>query len=247
VLAGRGRSRPPDGHPGSLGLCVLEAVLAPRVGTTTTTAAVERYRALRSEALADPDADGADALLAVLEELGDEGWSARVGTRHRAWPAPTAPLKATATRLAARALVGAGVRTTTDLLRLLDAALEPVVLGPVLLEPVAEEPAGSPPTAGGWHRLRRAWTAVPGQGSGSSWHWLHQLAGSRRVVPDLAARRLVARALGPPLRSVDGSAAAAALEGAAAALGVPARELDHAAWRAAARSGRAPLQPLPAP
>jgi len=229
VLADRGTSRPPAGHPASLGLCVIEAVLAPRVSTTTTTAAVDRYRVLRRDALADPGADGPQALLAVLEELGDDGWAARVGTRHRAWPAPTAPLKATATRLAARALVDAGVLTTTDLLQLLDAELDPAT----------DEP--------GWGPLRRAWTAVPGQGSGSSWHWLHQLAGSRRVVPDVAARRLVARALDLPLRAVPGPAAAAALEGAAAALGVPARDLDHAAWRASARRGGRDTAPPAAP
>lgn len=216
----RGSWRPPPGHPGSLALCVVEAVHAPRLPVATTAAVVERYRAHRTREGGDADADDVAELLATFDALGgDEGWAAAIGTRHRAWAHAGAPLRAEAVRRAAEALRGARILTTVDLHGWAAGALaadEPDV--------AAGEGEAPDPVA--------AWRSVPGQASGLSWHWLVAQSRWQGAVPDAVVRRFVARALGLPSRSVGCGAAARLLDAAAVEVGVPARELDHAVWRA---------------
>ncbi|MEJ5869194.1 hypothetical protein WDV85_15735 [Pseudokineococcus sp. 5B2Z-1] len=241
------RIEPPVGHPASLALCVVEAVWAPRVRPTAVAGVVARVREHLAGTGGPGDGLDAPALLASFTVAGDdEAWATALATRHRTASTASAPLKATAVREAAEALVGVGVVTTADLLAVLrdhraaaaQAQTHARARAAAAPWPPVEPPAA--PASERWEAVRAAWCAAVGQSSGRSWHRLLLLAGAEQVVPDDDVRRFTSRLVrsllagGQPARagSRPGALEAAALlEAAAAVLGAPAREVDHVVWR----------------
>ena len=263
----------PPAATASLALAVLEAVWTPRVDVTTTGRVVAGFREAHG-----PDAGAESLVEAVRRAGGDEAWARDRATRHRVLPSVDAPLKATAAREAAQVLIAHGVAATGDLLSLLDAAR--AVPDPARPEPEHPHPHPDPdpdpdperfPTVREdltdeaeiraarerWDAVRRAWCAVPGQGSGRSWHRLLVLAGAGRVVPDDDVRRFVSRwHRGHQARWASGGMTARAstvpdvwvsarlLELAGELAGATPREVDHVAWRSELL--RTPATPPPA-
>ncbi|GAA2017377.1 hypothetical protein WDZ16_00720 [Pseudokineococcus marinus] len=247
------RVEPPVGHPASLALCVVEAVWAPRVRPTAVAGVVARVREHLASTAGPGDGLDAPALLASFTAAGDdEAWAAALATRHRTASTAGAPLKATAVREAAEALVDVGVVTTADLLAVLRdhraaaAQAQTHARARVALTPWPPVEAPAAPSSERWEAVRAAWCAAAGQSSGRSWHRLLLLAGAEQVVPDDDVRRFVSRLVrsllagGQPARagSRPGALEAAALlEAAAAVLGAPAREVDHVVWRSELQVG----------
>lgn len=237
------RVEPPVGHPASLALCVVEAVWAPRVRPTDVAGVVARVREHLAGAGGPGDPLDVLGLLASFTAAGDdEAWAAALATRHRTGSTAGAPLKATAVREAADALVGVGVVTTADLLAVLRdhraAAAEERARAASAPWPPVQPPAR--PAAERWEAVRAAWCDAAGQSSGRSWHRLLLLAGAEEVVPDDDVRRFTSRLVrglltgGRPARAGSRPGAldaAALLEASASVLGAPPREVDHVVWR----------------
>lgn len=189
-------------HQPSLALCVVEVIQAPGGLPSVTASVLERYAAFRAAQAGNAEKDGAKELLASFDTLGVEEWMERIGTRNRMPPRPGAPYKAETIQNAAKALLEHRVDSTKDLVRLKDKAA-----------------------------LRFAWTGLPGQTFGISWHHLLVLAGCPGIKPDAMQQRAIADVLGvAPLRVTD-QLIVELMQATAKSLAVDETDLDWALWR----------------
>lgn len=162
--------KPFDGYPGSLALCVLDAIWSINVRYPVTRGVIGRYRNQRRWQ-GNPEEDGLPELLAVYDRLGGvDAFIEQVGTRNRVATQSDAMCKGDAVLLAATALHDLGI-DTADQFRDADGT----TLG---------------------DQARKAWLAIPGQRSGISWRYLRMLAGLPDVKPDRMVVRFIASALG---------------------------------------------------
>ena len=200
----------PEGYPAGLALCLIDAVQSPGVPPAVVRKVVARYRAYRRAEGADPDTDGAVALLGTFHDLGSpQRWETAIGAPGRVSSERSAPAKTEVIEAAAAALSDLEVYSAADL----------------------REIAGY---ADGFRSIvHGAWTALPGQATGVTWRRLLMLAGVDAVWPDRIGVHFVASALDLPPRDVTPEFAVAALTGAAGVLGVPPGALDRTAgqWR----------------
>ena len=209
--------KPFEGYPGSLALCVLDAIWSLNVRYPVTRGVIGRYRNARRWQ-GNADEDGIPELLAVYAQVGGVAEFIRhVGTRNRVSTQPDAMSKGDAVFLAATALHDLGIDT-----------------------------AGQFRDADGTEladQAREAWTAIPGQRSGISWRYLRMLAGLPDVKPDRMVVRFVASALGVDVSAVTSDRAVDLIQAAAEQLGVDQRALDHEIWeyQSGKRAGHDPV------
>jgi len=146
-------------------LCIIDSVQSTGVKYASVVSVLDRYRAFRRGEGGDPSADGVpDPLRTFFSLGGDEMWADRIGNRNRTSTRRSAPLKATAIRLAAEGMANHGINTST---RLSSALADPTNHG----------------------AARAAWTSVVGQRSGITWHYVQMLAGARLGSVDLPRAR----------------------------------------------------------
>jgi hypothetical protein len=196
--------KPFAGYPGSLALCVLDAIWSVNARYPIVRGVIQRYRNQR-RFQGNPDEDGLPELLAVYDAVGGVGsFIDQVGTRNRVSTHPGAMYKGEAVFRAATGLHDLGVDTTEQFL-LADGA------------PLGEQ-------------AKDAWCAIPGQGSGVSWRYLRMLAGLPDVKPDRMVIRFLASALGVGERAVAPDRAVALVRAAAEHFGADQRALDHEIW-----------------
>ncbi|MGV0837402.1 hypothetical protein [Mycolicibacterium thermoresistibile] len=199
-------SEAPTGYPGSLALCIVDAVQSPMVRYPTVEKVVAQYRAYRVEQGGDPETDSAHDLLATFDQLGGhQGWAERLGNGNRTSTHAGAPLKAYAIEAEANGMIGVGVATTQD------------------LQKAAEDAARLAEVKGAWLR-------VPGQRSGVTWHYVQMLAGIPGIKPDRMILRFVAKALDLPFRQIGAPFCVELLTAVADELAMTPTELDHAIW-----------------
>ena len=131
---------PFEGYPGSLALCVLDAIWSVSTRYPITRGVIQRYRGQRRWQ-GNPDEDGLPELLASYSAVGGvDSFIDTVGTRNRVSTQPDAMRKGEAVFLAATALHDLGV-DTAEQFRSADGT------------PLGEQ-------------VRNAWRSVPGQRSG---------------------------------------------------------------------------------
>jgi hypothetical protein len=192
---------PPD-HT-SVALAAIDAVWGIGVRWSSVRNVLQRYRDGRRQAGGDPESDGPEPLIALIEDMGGpEGFADSVGNRQRT-STRNGVLKAQALRGVAEVLRDAGLSTPAQV----RAATDPQLAA-----------------------LRMAWTQVPGQGSGLSLDAFLMGCGRGGVKADRMVRRFVAQALGTTEQKVTPARAAALVTEAARRCGVPARRLDAAIW-----------------
>lgn len=92
-----------------LGTAVVDAIMSPRVSSSTVERVVERF----TRRFGDGDVD---ALSQSFTELGREGWRAELGTNHRVMPRPEAAYKSDVIASAATVLHQNGVHSCQDAL-----------------------------------------------------------------------------------------------------------------------------------
>lgn len=196
---------PFEGYPGSLALCVLDAIWSVNARYPITRGVIQRYRNQRRWR-GNPDRDGLPELLAVCETLGGvDSFIDTIGTRNRVSTQPGAIRKGEAVFRAATELHSLGVDTTEQFCR------------------ADGTPLGE--------QVRAAWCAIPGQRSGVSWRYLRMLAGLPDVKPDRMVIRFLASALGVDESRIDADRAVALVQAAAEHFGVDQRALDHEIWQ----------------
>jgi hypothetical protein len=192
----------PDDHT-SVALAAIDSVWGIGVNFASVRKVLERYRAARRAAGADPESDGPAQLLALIDDAGGaDGFAELVGNRQRT-STRNGVLKAEAVQRIAAVLDEAGLSTVAAVRAASDDAL-----------------AG----------LRAAWSQVPGQRSGLSLDAFLMVCGRGGVKADRMVRRFVADALGTTETRVAEARAGALLISAAAACGVDARALDARVW-----------------
>jgi hypothetical protein len=197
----------PEGYPGSLAQCAIDAIQSPGATPASVKKVLTRYRAYRVAQGGDPATDGVVALLGTFHDLGSaDAWARTIGDAGRTPSEPDAPLKAAAIEAAATALSDIEIYSAAD------------------LREVVNYPEHLP-------TVHAAWTGVVAQGSGVTWRRLLTLAGVPGVRPDRVVVRFVAGALGVEPPAVEPEFAAAAIELAAVDLGVEPITLDQAIWR----------------
>ena len=195
---------PFKGYPGSLALCVLDAIWSVSTRYPITRGVIQRYRGQRRWQ-GNPDEDGLPELLVFYGAVGGvDSFIDTVGTRNRVSTQPDAMRKGEAVFLAATALHNLGV-DTAEQFRSADGTL----LG---------------------EQVREAWCSVPGQRSGVSWRYLRMLAGLPDVKPDRMVIRFLAAALHVDERSIDADRAVVLVQAAAEHFDVDQRALDHEIW-----------------
>jgi hypothetical protein len=193
-----------EGYPGSLALCVLDAIWSISTRYPVTRGVIQRYRGQRRWQ-GNPDEDGLPELLAFYGTVGGvDSFIDTVGTRNLVSTQPGAMRKGEAAFHAATALHDLGV-DTAEQFRSADGT------------PLAEQ-------------VREAWRSVPGQRSGISWRYLRMLAGLPDVKPDRMVIRFLAAALHVDETSIDADRAVALVQAAAEHFGVDQRALDHEIW-----------------
>lgn len=202
----------PTGYRGSLALCVIDSVFSLRAAYSSTVAVVNRYRAARQQAGADPEIDGLGELVAAIDSVGGPRTAAGPALfDNRGYAPGTARrgtegvLKSEAIYSAATAMRHAGIDSTEDLREQLSSG-------------------------------RAAWLGVRGLGW-VSWDYLLMLTGADGVKADTMVQRFVATSVGAP--AVSGERAKVAVIDAAALLEVDARVLDHAIWLHQRKQGAA--------
>ena len=196
--------KPFEGYPGSLALCVLDAIWSVSVRYPIVRGVIQRYRSQR-RFRGDPDQDGLPELLAFYDTIGGvDSFIDEVGTRNRVSTQPGAVYKGEAVFRAATELHNLGI-DTTEQFRLADGA-----------------------QLGG--EAKNAWCMIPGQGSGVSWRYLRMLTGLPDVKPDRMVIRFLATALSIEERSIAPDRAVALVQAAAKHFGVDQRALDHEIW-----------------
>lgn len=197
--------REPPGYPDGLAICVLDCIwsLGARYQDHVVPV-LNRYRAHRKEAGANPGTDSLGDLRQVAHRLGgDQGLAELLDNRQRTSTHSGAPLKAEAVLIAAERLLDVGVDTADDFRHAVSTRPEVV---------------------------HTAWRATPGQrSSDTGWRYLQVLTGADEVKPDRMVCRFVAKALDVP--SVRPRQAAPLVVLAAQVLAVRPRTLDHAIWR----------------
>jgi hypothetical protein len=192
------------GYPGSLALCVIDAIWSINARYPITRGVIQRYRN-RRRWRGSADEDGLPELLGLYEALGGvDAFIDEVGTRNRVSTQPNAVRKGEAVFQAAKALHDLGV-DTADQFRDADG-----------------RPLGN--------QLKQAWCAIPGQGSGVSWRYLRMLVGLPDVKPDRMVLRFIASALGVDESSISADYAVALVQATADHFGVDQRALDHEIW-----------------
>jgi hypothetical protein len=196
--------KPFEGYPGSLALCVLDAIWSINARYPITQGVIERYRGQRRWQ-GNPDQDGLSELLAFYGAIGGvDSFIDTVGTRNRVSTQPGAIRKGEAVFRAATALHDLGI-DAAEQFRSADGT------------PLGEQ-------------ARDAWCAIPGQRSGISWRYLRMLAGLPDVKPDRMVIRFLASALGVGEASIDADRAVALLRATAEHFDVDQRALDHEIW-----------------
>lgn len=216
-LAPSAEWKPFDGYPGSLALCVLDAIWSINVRYPVTRGVIGRYRSWR-RGQGNPDEDGLPELLALYEQLGGvDAFIDEVGTRNRVSTQPGATRKGEAVWLAATALHDLGL-DTADQFRNADGA----DLG---------------------EQAREQWTHVPGQASGISWRYVRMLLGLPDVKPDRMVIRFVASALGVDESAVAPERAVTLVQAVADHFEVDQRAADHEIWeyQSGKRAGHDPV------
>lgn len=158
--------RVPTGYPGSLALCIIDAIYSTGSHYTSVINTVTRYRQARG------DDDGVEALLASIDAAGGStAWASDVVDNRK--PAHTkagAVLKAEVVRQAAEMLRELGIDTVPDLL----AAL-------------GDDPRVS--------EVHARWKQLPSQRSGVTFNYFLILAGLPSVKPDRMVLRFLDDAL----------------------------------------------------
>lgn len=196
---------PPAGYPDSLALAVIDAIWSIGTRYPVTRGVIGRYRSLRARQHADASHDSLTDLLATYERLGGvDAFIEKVGTRNRVSTRPGAARKGEVVQQAAALLTSLGIDTAANFLG------------------ADGTPAGD--------QAREAWSALPGQGSGTSWRYLRMLLGLPDVKPDRMIIRFVAAALQVEEGSVAAERAVRLVRAAAEHLGVDQRALDHEIW-----------------
>jgi hypothetical protein len=196
--------KPFEGYPGSLALCVLDAIWSVNARYPIVRGVIQRYRN-QWRFQGSPDEDGLPELLAMYDALGGvDLFIDEVGIRNRVSTQPGAMYKGEAVFRAATELHNLGV-DTAEQFRLADGA-----------------------QLGG--QAKDAWCAIPGQGSGVSWRYLRMLTGLPDVKPDRMVIRFLAAALSVEERSVAPDRAVALVQAAAKHFGIDQRALDHEIW-----------------
>ena len=195
---------PFEGYPGSLALCVLDAVWSVSTRYLITQGVIQRYRGQRRWQ-GNPDQDGLPELLAFYGAVGGiDSFIDTVGTRNRVSTQPDAMRKGEAAFLAATALHDLAIDTAEQFRR------------------ADGTPLGE--------RAREAWCGIPGQRSGISWRYLRMLAGLPDVKPDRMVIRFLATALHVDETSIDAERAVALVQATAEYFAVDQRALDHELW-----------------
>jgi hypothetical protein len=198
-------SKAPGGYPGSLALCLVDAIQSTGVTYTSVENVRESYRSYRKVKDGDPETDGAKELLKTFNDLGGSTcWAEKIGNQNKTSTRAGAPLKAEAIRQAAELLDRAGITDT--------AKLRVAVDSPKL------------------EKVKSEWLRIPGQSSGITWRYILMLAGVPGVKPDRMIIRFVAAALGLSSRRVKPDFAAEAILATAERLTMSPTDLDHAIW-----------------
>lgn len=196
---------PSPATPNSLALAVIDAIWSVGTRYAITTGVISRYTSYRQRMGGDATHDGLTDLLGLYDRLGGiDGFIDEVGTRNRVSTQPGATLKGAAVHQAATALLGLGIDTAAQFLAAEATDLE--------------------------DQARVAWTAVPGQSSGTSWRYLRMLLGLPDVKPDRMLIRFIASALGVDERTLGREHVVQLVRTAAERLGADQRALDHAIW-----------------
>lgn len=183
--------------------CVLNSIYSTGNRSESVVEVLNRYRARRRNAGADPATDGPADVLAEIDSCGGpEGFADALGNHWRAWQDKSAPYKTQAIFEAAQLLKAEGVHDRHDL----EVAL----------------------ATGDVHsRLKGGWLRIPGQRSGLTWRYFLMNSGMPGIKADRMITRWTSRAVGRPLGP---SEAETLLTRAADVLGVETRRLDHAVW-----------------
>lgn len=209
--------KPFEGYPGSLALCVLDAIWSINVRYPVTKGVICRYRDERRWQ-GNPDEDGLPELVEVYERLGGvDAFIERVGTRNRVSAQSGAMRKGEAVFLAASAVHDLGIDTADQFRDADDTALG--------------------------EQAKDAWLAIPGQRSGISWRYLRMLLGLPDVKPDRMVMRFVASALCVDETATATNRAVVLVQAAAEHFGVDQQALDHEIWeyQSGKRSGHDPV------
>lgn len=206
----------PHNHPDSLALCIIDAIYSTGASYVTVERIIDRYTAFRAGQGGDATQDGARELLATFEDLGDaSAWATQIGNRRPTSSTPGALLKAQAIVEVATHLVELGVTTTAELRDVAETAALDVV--------------------------KKAWTSVPGQRSGTTWIYVLMLSGVSGVIADRRVIDYVARALDVPVGDVTPTLASTLIDDVAHRKGWNAVHAEYAIWRFASdRSVRRP-------
>jgi hypothetical protein len=161
---------PFDGYPGSLALCVLDAIWSINLRYPVTRGVIARYRSHR-QWQGNPEQDGLPELMALYARLGGtDSFIEQVGTRNRVSTQPGAMYKGLAVFVAANALHDLGLDTAEQF----------------------READGTPIG----NQAKAAWLDIEGQKAGISWRYLRMLAELPDVKPDRMVLRFIASALG---------------------------------------------------
>jgi hypothetical protein len=106
----------PPGYPGSLALCVLDAIWSMGVRYTAVEHAISRYRKHRRSQGADPDRDSLADLLATSDHAGSGKGLAELLGNHQRTATRNGVLKADAVAIAARMLASQAVTTMNQVI-----------------------------------------------------------------------------------------------------------------------------------
>jgi hypothetical protein len=194
----------PPGYPGSLALCVLDAIWSMGVRYTAVEHVISRYREHRRGQGADPEHDSTADLLVAIDRAGSPEGLVKLLGNHQRTATRNGVLKADAVAIAAHTLARQEINQPEDLRVAI---------------------AGDQGT-----EVEAGWRMVPGQRSGISWAYLLLLAGVPRVKPDRMIRRFVADAL--QVADISPQAAARLVTAVQQATpGVSLIALDHAIWQ----------------
>lgn len=183
---------------------------------------VNRYRGLRADEGADPEADTATDLVDAFHRWGGvDEFVLKTNNRWRTSSQLHAPYKAYAALEAAKVLARHSIETVSDVAGRLDSR---------------ESRERSD--------IARQWLAITGQSSALTWSYFLMLVEIPGVKADRMIVRFVTQVLGRP-REVSRKEASRLIEEVADIMGVNYIYLDHTIWRY--QSGRSYLQPTVTP
>ena len=207
----------PDGYQ-SVALAILDSIYSTGNRYTGVLNLVNRYRGLRADEGADPEADAPTDLIEVFDRWGGvDEFVLKTNNRWRTSSQLHAPYKAYAALEAAKVLARHSIETVSDVAGRLDSR---------------ESRERSD--------IAREWLAITGQSSALTWSYFLMLVGIPGVKADRMIVRFVTQVLGRP-REVPRKEASRLVEEVADIMGVNYIYLDHTIWRY--QSGRSYLQP----